>query len=623
MKKYLFFGVGFLVLGLLLIGNTASAVAPNWNTTGNYVFAINYLGTYYPHNVSLTQDGLGNLTGNGSSGAYTWVITSGSVSGDNINFSANYTATPDAVVPPTTMIVTGTIPPGGTMSGTWSDNYNGGSRAGTWITTSGTAAPIAPAHGPTCSVPGDYATIQAAVNDTNCTTINVAAGIYAEHVTINHSVILNGANSGVAGNGTRVPESIVDGTDTGTPFAITANNVTIKGFTVENGSNGGFDAGIWSQTGTQNSIIQNNIITSNAFGIWAECGGTCSIENNLFDGNNKTGTGAGSASISADSTTGLAIDNNEFKNDTAGNPILFQATAAGKHVNPVVSNNNFHNNANSNIYAVGVTGANIHDNTITPASDATGISLSGADSNITITKNTINGGARAVRVEDAGYGLGNNSAITVNKNNVATDSEYGVGNTDATIANLDATCNWWGAASGPGPVGPGSGSPVTTNVNFATWLTSTDLSGPCNGPVVTPPPSSGGGGSFSGGGSGRIVPQGQVLGASTGPVPGCDNRTTGFSSTTGQSCAGNTGNGQVLGASKFIFTLFLKKGPPYAHINEVIELQKFLNAGGFGPLVVDGKFGPLTKAAVIKFQLANGLKGDGIVGPLTRAVLNK
>ncbi len=84
--------------------------------------------------------------------------------------------------------------------------------------------------------------------------------------------------------------------------------------------------------------------------------------------------------------------------------------------------------------------------------------------------------------------------------------------------------------------------------------------------------------------------------------------------------------GQVLGAEKFIFTLFLKKGPPYnvgTQGNEVMELQKFLNAAGFGILAVDGKFGPLTEAAVIKFQLANGLVGDGIVGPLTRAVLNK
>jgi hypothetical protein len=78
--------------------------------------------------------------------------------------------------------------------------------------------------------------------------------------------------------------------------------------------------------------------------------------------------------------------------------------------------------------------------------------------------------------------------------------------------------------------------------------------------------------------------------------------------------------GQVLGAEKFIFTLLLKMG---SRGNEVIELQKFLNAAGYDCGIVDGIFGKLTKAAVIKFQLANGLVGDGIVGPLTRAVLNK
>jgi hypothetical protein len=124
----------------------ALAATPNWNTSGAYVVAFNYLGSDYAHDMTLTQDGAGALTGSGGSpsGAqtYTWVITSGSVSGDTITFSANYTATADAVTPQTTMQVTGTIAPNGSMSGTWTDNYQGGARAGTWTSTSGTAVAI-------------------------------------------------------------------------------------------------------------------------------------------------------------------------------------------------------------------------------------------------------------------------------------------------------------------------------------------------------------------------------------------------------------------------------------------------------------------------------------------------
>lgn len=345
------------------------------------------------------------------------------------------------------------------------------------------AVPLA-AHaiggGPVCSVPTDYATIQLAINDPVCTTINVAAGTYSEHVAINRSVTLNGANFGVAGNGTRGAETIVDGTDTGAPFAITANNVSIVGFTVKNGSGGGLNSGIWSQTGTQNSIIRNNIITANDFGVWAQCGGNCLIQTNLFDANNKPGPGTDS--ISADNTTGLTINNNEFKNDSAGNPILMQAVAPGAHTSLAITNNNFHNNTNSSVmYLLGVTGGNITGNTIHPASGVTGISLSGADANFSITNNVITGGARGVRVEDAGYysSAGANSNIVVHRNNVSNNSDYGVGNTDTTINSLNATCNWWGAANGPGPVATGSGSNVTTNVAFSPWLTSANLSGSC------------------------------------------------------------------------------------------------------------------------------------------------
>lgn len=84
---------------------------------------------------------------------------------------------------------------------------------------------------------------------------------------------------------------------------------------------------------------------------------------------------------------------------------------------------------------------------------------------------------------------------------------------------------------------------------------------------------------------------------------------------------GSSTGGRVLGAEKFIFTLDLKLG---SKGDEVKELQKFLNANGYSCGPVDGKFGPLTDACVRAFQKANPpLKVDGIIGPLTRAVLNK
>lgn len=122
------------------------AAAPTFDTTGSYVVAMEYLGTDYPHDMTLVQDGLGNLAGNGGSPAgantYLWTVNSGVVDGNTIAFTADYTATPDAVTPQTTIVADGVIALDGTTSGTWSDNYDGGERAGTWMTTSGSASEI-------------------------------------------------------------------------------------------------------------------------------------------------------------------------------------------------------------------------------------------------------------------------------------------------------------------------------------------------------------------------------------------------------------------------------------------------------------------------------------------------
>lgn len=114
-----------------------------WNLAGSKQITFT-LGGNYTHDVTFSQNGT-ILSGSGGYPAggphiYEWAITSGSVVGTAVNFTANYTLGADALIPLTTMHVTGTISTlDGSMSGTWDDNYQGGLRNGTWSSQAGTA----------------------------------------------------------------------------------------------------------------------------------------------------------------------------------------------------------------------------------------------------------------------------------------------------------------------------------------------------------------------------------------------------------------------------------------------------------------------------------------------------
>ncbi len=136
-----------LVAGFF-VAAPAQAATP-WDVTGSYDVAftcdVGCGGSSgpYVHDMDLVQNSSDAITGTGggypanAAHVYTWVIDSGTVSGDTLSFTSHYTATADAVTPLTTMLVSGTIAPDGSMSGVWSDNYQGGVRNGTWVTTAG------------------------------------------------------------------------------------------------------------------------------------------------------------------------------------------------------------------------------------------------------------------------------------------------------------------------------------------------------------------------------------------------------------------------------------------------------------------------------------------------------
>jgi peptidoglycan hydrolase-like protein with peptidoglycan-binding domain len=99
-------------------------------------------------------------------------------------------------------------------------------------------------------------------------------------------------------------------------------------------------------------------------------------------------------------------------------------------------------------------------------------------------------------------------------------------------------------------------------------------------------------------GTPKTETSGQVLGAST-----------------------SASQGQVLGVSAVNFTHNLAFG---SRGTDVIELHKMLIAGGYLKIAAPtGYFGPLTKAALTKWQKENNIPSTGLFGAMSRGFLNK
>lgn len=108
-----------------------------------------------------------------------------------------------------------------------------------------------------------YTTIQDAINAPQTLgghTIHVDAGLYPEHVTVGKSVRLVGEDR---------TNSIIDGGGTGTVVIVTANNVSVSGFTIRNSGSNLEDNGI-RLTHSSNTVINGNIVTGSTWGISLE-----------------------------------------------------------------------------------------------------------------------------------------------------------------------------------------------------------------------------------------------------------------------------------------------------------------------------------------------------------------
>lgn len=352
-----------------------------------------------------------------------------------------------------------------------------------------------PTKSPSASnVPDDYLTIQEAIDAANDgDTINVATGTYNENLIINKPLTLQGESK----------DTTIIQKGENHLIQINSEDVTITGFSI---------LGSMSYVGPVTSAIffdknsgltiEDNII-EDWFGIVIndpneDVDVTMIIKDNYIKANVR-----GIGQLVPQSSTnplnllieGNTIESGDNPDPTVSGGIYIQGLSnsiirgntirgfigpAGRGISGsendhiTITNNILDGSATYGISMWVVTNIKIDGNTIANNKGA-GISIEGQ--NIDIINNSIKGNGFGGSKYNVGVYIKSGSQnVNVNDNNIESNV---AGLTNVAPAEVDATRNWWGHASGPsgegGRINPagiiiGKGDAVSINVNWDPWL---------------------------------------------------------------------------------------------------------------------------------------------------------
>ncbi|MDP3057401.1 MAG: NosD domain-containing protein [bacterium] len=208
-----------------------------------------------------------------------------------------------------------------------------------------TPAPTGPVHNVNKNT--DYASIQAAINDANTgDEIDVYSGTYYENVNVNKQLTLKG-----------IGNPVVDAHSSGSAITLSADGITLEGFTATNTSSSG--AGIWIVS-NNNTLFGNNAGPNNHFGIYMAYS-----SNNMLIGNNVSSNNAHGILMEGGNNNNTLIGNNVSSNNVDGiflysssNNTLIDNNVSNNHRNGIYiwysSNNNTvnGNSASNNSYGI-------------------------------------------------------------------------------------------------------------------------------------------------------------------------------------------------------------------------------------------------------------------------------
>jgi hypothetical protein len=320
----------------------------------------------------------------------------------------------------------------------------------------------------------------------------------------------------------RVPgsaaEAVLDGGGTvAVLIRILADDVVLDGLEVRNGTGDLIESAV--ATPTSRTRLRNNIVHGSSGDEGVQLRATTDA---VIEGNHVYATAGDGLNLCCGSTGGI-LRFNEVHDCDSENAALYvygavdtriegnviYGTSANEgiklgskdgsdatRIGGVVLNNTTRATAQDGI-AIYTSHTSVSCNDVSGStSENGGIYVAWAVSDVSVTDNHVHDNSFDTRKwgDPAGIMIGEHpdaSTITVSGNRLVNNLPSGL--TNRAPGLLVAEDNWWGAADGPGPAGPGSGDPVSANVDYAPWLGGAPSPacppvGTCDGGLPTPTP---------------------------------------------------------------------------------------------------------------------------------------
>jgi parallel beta-helix repeat protein len=277
-----------------------------------------------------------------------------------------------------------------------------------------------------------FTTIQAAVAAaTPGDRIRVCPGVYSA-TTVDKALRLEGATTrlGVkrcvdrARGEDPTQDSIVNGAAGAPAFRVAANDVEIRGFTIQNTTN---DAGVSVPSTFSGTRVHRNLIQENTFGVYLNSSGAreSNVARNCFRDNNKPGSAAGNGIYSDQGVRRADIERNTFTGHT--NAAIIFVGPAGSQERLTIERNELREDAP--IILAKVRRSEIERNSSID-SRGSGIFFGGGVTDVQVKKNTVRDCAFTginLRTDPANYATSVvNSANTIEDNRVVSCGDAGI-----------------------------------------------------------------------------------------------------------------------------------------------------------------------------------------------------